>query len=94
MQVRTQDLRRALHYAVFLTRSTTSAAYSMLGGQVRRPEDLVEIATAFADNQDGVVHRIGWLMQKDWHRAESNSKLSELLVAVLHVASCGRRLST
>ena len=90
MQVRTQDLRRALHYCVFLTMSTTSVAYSMYGnGQLRRPEDPVEVVTAFADNLDGAMVRIGWLLQKDWHRAEGNSKLSELLLAVLHVASCG-----
>merc|ERR1712127_279757 len=90
MQVRTQDIRRALHYAVFYTMTTTSVAYSMYGdGQLRRPEDPVEIVTSFADNLDGAVIRLGWLLQKDRHRAESNSKLSELLLAVLHVASCG-----
>ena len=90
MQVRTQDLRRALHYCVFLTMSTASVAYSMYGnGQLRRPEDPVEGVTAFADNLDGAMVRIGWLLQKDWHRAEGNSKLSELLLEVLHVASCG-----
>ncbi len=58
-------------------------------GSLRRQEDSVEIVTSFADNLDGAMIRIGWLLQKDWHRAESNSKLSELLLAVLHVASCG-----
>ena len=93
MQVRTQDIRRALHYAVFHTMTTTSVAYSMYGnGDLRRQEDPVEIATSFADNLDGAMIRIGWLQNKDWHRAESNSKLSELLLAVLHVASCGLQL--
>ena len=97
LQVRTQDLRRALVYLVFL-------AFPTIG--VQDPRDLI---VTFAEGlQRGQQVRVGWVridMSQSkakamdnpqsgtsvpavgWLRAKASSQHSELLVATLHVAA-------
>ena len=95
LQVRTQDLRRALVYAALM---------AFPAFEVQDPRDLI---VAFAENlQRGQVVRIGWVRidwsqnqaQKQptggdasptngWLRAKASSQHSEVLLATLHVAA-------
>ena len=82
MQVRKQDIRRAL------------VLYSMLSAQSGEwaRTSPTQTLMAFADAQQGAVVRLGWLQQEGWHRAEANRLHSEVVAALLHVAACGLHL--
>ena len=95
LQVRTQDLRRALVYLVHL-------AFPSIG--IQDPRDLI---VTFAESlQRGQQVRVGWVridmsqskvkdnpqsgtsvLAGGWLRARASSQHSELLVATLHVAA-------
>ena len=82
IQVRTADLRRALVYLVFLTRS--------VGDQSK--VEPVEVLMTFAESVKDSMVRLGWLHNQGWRRARANEGRSEVLLALLHVAACGFHL--
>ena len=68
-------------YPIVLTRSVLSSS------------DPVGILMSFADSLQAGVIRVGWLQQNNvWRRARANVKLSEVLMATLHIAACGLHL--
>ena len=79
LQVRTQDLRRALVYLVLLTQNTGNN-YAV---------DPTEVLMDFAEKQEHSAVRVGWIYTEGWRRARANAMHSQLLMAVLHVAACG-----
>ena len=82
VQVRTQDIRRALVCAVFLAQPTPDAATPL------------DILRSFADGLENQVVRLGWLRaDAGWLRARASEQHSEVLVAALHVAACGLHLT-
>ncbi|CAK0838336.1 unnamed protein product [Prorocentrum cordatum] len=79
-QVRPQDLRRSLVYFVMFTNNIFFEAGS---------RDPVSTITSYADQLDSKVVRVGWLFDAGWKRTADSGKLSELVLAVLHVAASG-----
>ena len=80
LQVRTQDLRRSLVYVVMFTNNIFFEAGST---------DPVATIMSYADQLDNKVVRVGWIFDAEWRRTADSRKLSELVLAVLHVAACG-----
>ena len=80
LQVRTQDLRRSLVYVVMFTNNIFFEAGST---------DPVATIMSYADQLDSKVVRVGWIFDAEWRRTADSRKLSELVLAVLHVAACG-----
>ncbi|CAK0831488.1 unnamed protein product [Prorocentrum cordatum] len=79
-QVRPQDLRRSLVYFVMFTNNIFFEAGS---------RDPVATIMSYADQLDSKVVRVGWLFDAGWKRTADSQKLSELVLAVLHVAASG-----
>ncbi|CAK0897272.1 unnamed protein product [Prorocentrum cordatum] len=79
-QVRPQDLRRSLVYIVMFTNNIFFEAGS---------RDPVATIMSYADQLDSKVARVGWLFDAGWKRTADSQKLSELVLAVLHVAASG-----
>ena len=82
-QVRPQDLRRSLVYLVMFTNNMFFEAGS---------SDPVSTIMSYADQLDSKVVRVGWLFDDKWRRTADSQKLSELVLAVLHVAASGFHL--
>ena len=72
VQVRTQDLRRALVCAVFLT---------LLAGSEPCGDAPVQLLMSYADGLQAKVVRLGWIASRGWHRAAANSQRMEVLLA-------------
>ena len=83
LQVRPQDLRRSLVYLVMFTNNMCFEAGS---------SDPVSTIMSYADQLDSKVVRVGWLFDDKWRRTADSQKLSELVLAVLHVAASGFHL--
>ncbi|CAK0801133.1 unnamed protein product, partial [Prorocentrum cordatum] len=75
-----QDLRRSLVYFVMFTNNIFFEAGS---------RDPVATIMSYADQLDSKVARVGWLFDAGWKRTADSQKLSELVLAVLHVAASG-----
>jgi hypothetical protein len=80
LSVRTQDLRRALTYLVFLTQDEHVWP---------RGESPSGLLLAFVDGLRNECIRLGWLYHQGWQRAKANSSLSDVVFAILFVASNG-----
>ena len=82
LQVRAADLRRALVYMLF---------YWFFAGE-NRCNSPSALLISFADGLNDKVIRVGWVKAQQWCAARANEHLSEVLLAVLHVAGCGLHL--
>ena len=83
IQVRTQDVRRALVCAVFLT---------LHSGTEPQGDAPVRLLMSFADSLQSRVVRLGWVASQGWQRARANRDHTEVLIAALHTAACSLHL--
>ena len=80
LSVRTQDVRRALAYVSFLTQDEFDwpSGVSPLG-----------MLVSFVESLRGECIRLGWLNNHGWRRAKANASVSDIVYAILLVASNG-----
>ena len=75
LNVRVQDIRRALTYVSLLASIEANSP--------------VEVLCRGAESSFGALVRVGWYQQGDvWKPFEANSRFSQTLLAGLHVAAC------
>ena len=83
LSVRTQDVRRALIYLVFLTQDE----HTWPRGS--SPHGLL---WSFVDGMRSECFRLGWVYNNGWRRAKASASLSDVVLAILFVASNGIHL--
>ena len=78
LTVRTQDIRRALAYLCFLAADDRTWI---------RGTSPTKLLVSFVDGLRSEQIRVGWLYHESWVRAKANVHLSDVVLAVLWVAS-------